>query len=492
MRADELALLTPKEMDVADRAAIASGVAGAALMEAAGRAVADAVMRRWPQCPVAVLCGPGNNGGDGFVAARHLLAAGWPVRLGLLGARADLKGDAAQHAALWTGGIEPLQPALLDGAGVAIDAMFGAGLARPLDGAAKAMVEALGGRAIPVAAVDVPSGLDGATGAVLGAAPEAAITVTFFRKKPGHVLLPGRTLCGTLVLADIGIQASVLGAIGPKAHENGPALWLDAFPWPALEGHKYSRGHLLVLGGAVMTGAARLGARAAARVGAGLVTVAAPAAAWPVYATSLTGIIVQPIAGQADFAQLLADPRRNAVLIGPGAGANEATRAAVLAALGPRRAAVLDADALTIFAGDPTALFTAITGPTVLTPHEGEFVRLFGVLPGDKLARARAAAARSGAVVLLKGADTVVAAPDGRAVVNVNGPPDLATAGSGDVLSGIIAGLLAQRLDPFRAAACAAWLHGAAAAEFGPGLVAEDLIDMLPRVLRRLRAASRS
>ena len=173
----------------------------------------------------------------------------------------------------------------------------------------------------------MPSGLDGATGAVLGAAPQAALTVTFFRKKPGHVLLPGRALCGTLVLADIGIPASVLAAIGPKTHENGPALWLDAFPWPALEGHKYSRGHLLVLGGAVMTGAARLGARAAARVGAGLVTVAAPAAAWPVYAAALTGIIVQPVAGPADFAQLLADPRRNAVLIGPGAGANEATRA---------------------------------------------------------------------------------------------------------------------------------------------------------------------
>jgi len=493
MQADELALLTPREMAAADRAAMAA-VPGAALMEAAGRAVADAVMRRWPKRPVAVLCGPGNNGGDGFVAARHLAAASWTVRLGLLGARAALQGDAAHHAALWTGAVEPLAPALLDGAGLAVDAMFGAGLARPLDGAAKAMVDALASRALPVAAVDVPSGLDGASGAVLGAAPQAALTVTFFRKKPGHLLYPGRALCGTLVLADIGIPASVLGAIAPKTHENGPALWLDAFPWPAPDGHKYRRGHLLVRGGAVMTGAARLGARAAARVGAGLVTLAAPEAAWPVYAASLTGVIVQPVAALADFQRLLADPRRNAVLIGPGAGTDEATRDAVLAALGASRAAVLDADALTVFAGDPGTLFRAIAsaGPTVLTPHEGEFAKLFGARQDDKLARARAAAAQSGAVVLLKGADTVVAAPDGRAVINVNAPPDLATAGSGDVLSGLIAGLLAQGLDPFRAAACAAWMHGAAASEFGPGLVAEDLIETLPRVLRRLRAASRS
>ncbi|HUK59508.1 MAG TPA: NAD(P)H-hydrate dehydratase [Stellaceae bacterium] len=492
MRADELALLTPQEMAAADRVAFVAGVPGQDLMEAAGCTVAAAVMRRWDKCAVAVLCGPGNNGGDGFVAARHLAAAGWPVRLGLLGPREALKGDAAHHAGLWTGPVEPLAPALLDGAGVAIDAIFGAGLARPLEGVAKDVVEALRAREIPSVAVDVPSGLDGATGAVLGAVAPAAITVTFFRKKPGHLLLPGRALCGTLVLADIGIPASVLDAIAPKTHENGPALWLDAFPWPKLDGHKYARGHLLVWGGTVMTGAARLGARAAARMGAGLVTVAARGASWPIYAASLVGVIVQPIAGLPGFEQLLADPRRNAVLIGPGAGTNEATRAAVLAALGARRAAVLDADALTVFAGDRESLFTAIEGPAVLTPHEGEFAKLFGAHPGDKLARARAAAVVSGAVVLLKGADTVVAAPDGRAVINVNGPPELATAGSGDVLAGMIAGLLAQGLDPFRAAACAAWMHGAAAAEFGPGLVAEDLLDMLPRVLRRLSAASRT
>jgi len=488
MPPDDFALLTPDEMARADRAAIAGGVSGIILMEAAGRAVAEAVLRRWPPRPVAVLCGPGNNGGDGFVAARHLAAAGWPVRLGLLGARESLKGDAAHHAGLWTGAVEPLAPALLDGAGLAIDAIFGAGLARAVDGVARAVIEALGARRLPSVAVDVPSGLDGATGVVRGAAAQAAITVTFFRKKPGHLLLPGRALCGELVLADIGIPAAVLGPIAPKTHENAPALWLPAYPWPEATSHKYTRGHLIILGGAVMTGAARLGARAGQRIGAGLVTVAAPASAWPVYAASLASIIVRPLADEAGFAQLIADPRCTGILVGPGAGVQQETRTQALAALASRRATVLDADALTVFADKPETLFAAIAGPTVLTPHEGEFARLFGSGAGDKLSRARAAAAKSGAVVLLKGADTVIAAPDGRAAINANAPPELATAGSGDVLSGLVTGLLAQGLDPFRAAAAACWLHGDAAADFGPGLVADDISEALPAALRRLKA----
>jgi NAD(P)H-hydrate epimerase len=491
MRADDDALLTPEEMAVADRAAIAGGVPGVELMEAAGRAVADAVQRRWSPRPIAVLCGPGNNGGDGFVAARHLARAGWPVRLGLLGPREGLRGDAAHHAALWRGSIEPLS-APLDNAAIVVDAIFGAGLARAVEGEARAAIEVVIARSLPSVAVDVPSGLDGATGAILGIAAPAAITVTFFRKKPGHLLLPGRALCGSLMVADIGIPAAALADVAPRTHENGPAQWLAAYPWPQLEDHKYRRGHLLVLGGAIMTGAARLAARAAGRIGAGLVTLAVPSAAWPVYAASLASVIVRPLAAPGDFAALLADPRRNAVIIGPGAGAgsDEATREHVLAALGARRATVLDADALTAFADRPETLIAAIAAPAVFTPHEGEFARLFGASggPSDKLARARGAAARAQAVVLLKGADTVVAAPDGRAIINANAPPSLATAGSGDVLSGMIGGLLAQGLDPFRAAAAGAWLHGEAARSFGLGLVAEDLIDALPAVLRRLKA----
>src|SRR5947209_8610144 len=481
------ALLTPAQMGEADRLAIAAGVPGIELMENAGRKVADAVSRRWPPQPVAVLCGPGSNGGDGFVAARVLAERGWPVGLALLGSVAALRGDAALAAARWPGAVEPLAPAALDGAELVLDGIFGAGLARPVDGTARAVLEAIGDRRLPVVAIDVPSGIDGASGEVRGIAPRAAVTVTFFRKKPGHLLLPGRSYCGETVLEQIGIPGSVLDRIAPHTVENAPDWWRDAFPRPSLETHKYVRGHALVAGGVVMTGAARLAARAAARLGAGLVTVAAPEAAFPIYAAALTGVIVHPVADIAAFQGFLADKRRNAALIGPGAGVGGETRARTLGILGAGKRAVLDADALTSFAEDPDTLFSAIRSPCVMTPHAGEFSRLFDIA-GDKPERARRAARQSGAVVLLKGADTVIAAPDGRAAVNANAPPQLATAGSGDVLAGIVLGLLAQGFEPFAAAAAAAWIHGAAARRFGLGLVAEDLIDAIGPVLQDLLA----
>lgn len=475
-------------MGEADRLTIAGGIPGITLMENAGRAVADAVARRWPPRPLAVLCGPGNNGGDGFVAARILAERGWTVRLALLGERAALKGDAALAASRWPGEIAPLDLAALDGAGLVIDALFGAGLARPIDGVAAQVITALGERRLPVVAVDVPSGIDGAGGAVRGVAPKAALTVTFFRRKPGHVLLPGRMHCGETVVAPIGIAPGVLDAVAPDTAANHPAWWFRDFPWADPDGHKYRRGHALVAGGAVMTGAARLAARAAARLGAGLVTVAAPAPAFPIYAAALTGVIVAPVAGREDFAALLADQRRNAALIGPGAGTTPETRARVLDILAAGKATVLDADALTVFTDRPADLLGAVRSPCVMTPHEGEFARVFGAdQAAGKLDRARRAAKASGAVVLLKGADTVIAAPDGRAAINENAPPTLATAGSGDVLGGIVLGLVAQGMPAFAAAAAAAWLHGAAARRFGPGLVAEDLIETLPAVLAELQ-----
>jgi len=482
-------LLTVAQMYAADRAAMESGIPGTDLMERAGAAVADAVMARWSPRPVAVLCGPGNNGGDGFVAARRLAEAGWPVRLALLGEVAALKGDAAWAASTWDGPVVPAEPAALDGAALAVDALFGAGLARPLEGAALALVRGLERRRLPVVAVDVPSGVSGDDGGVRGAAARAALTVTFFRRKPGHLLLPGRALCGEVVAADIGIPERVLDAIGPTAWENGPALWGDRFPVPGAEQHKYDRGHALVLGGAVMTGAARLAARAAMRVGAGLVTVAAPPESVPVYALSLASLIVQPAPDAAAFAALLDDPRRNAVLLGPGAGVGEDLRAAVRAALDRGRACVLDADVFAAFRGDLAALRPGLDARSLLTPHGGEFARLFGDLPGSRLDRARAAAALCGAAVLLKGADTVVAHPDGRVAVNANAPPDLATAGSGDVLAGLAAGLIAQGVEGWEAGCMAAWLHGEMGREAGPGLVADDLPEALPAVLRRLRPA---
>jgi NAD(P)H-hydrate epimerase len=478
------ALLTVAEMYAADKAALAGGVAGEALMEAAGIAVADAVLALGSPRPVAVLCGPGYNGGDGFVAARHLKAAGWPVRLALLGDRAALKGDAKTNAERWDGGVEPLSPAVLEGAAVVVDALFGAGLARAIDGVARDTIAAIGERVC--IAVDVPSGVHGDSGEILGIAPRARATVTFFRRKPGHVLLPGRIHCGDVKVVDIGIPAGVLDAILPQQAANAPALWAAAFPWPTLDQHKYSRGHAVISGGPQMTGAARLAARAAQRIGAGMVTVAAPADNAVVYKVALEGVIVHGLRDTASYAELIEDPRVTACLIGPGNGITPMTREQTLAALRARKAVVLDADALTVFEETRDLLFAAIEGPCLLTPHEGEFRRLFDAA-GDKLSRARAAAKASGAVVLLKGADTVIAAPDGRAVVNENAPAELATAGAGDVLAGLAAGLAAQGMEMFDAACAAAWLHGAAAREVGPGLIAADLPDRLPSVLRALR-----
>jgi len=486
MNALDLILLTPIEMGQADKAAVSSGVGSAELMENAGRAVASAVRSRWSLRPVTVLCGPGNNGGDGFVAARHLHEWGWPVKVALLGPVDRLTGDAAHFAARWQGVVEPLSLASLDGAGLVVDALFGAGLSRPLEGEAATVVQGLAARNIPVCAVDVPSGLDGRSGEARGPVAAADVTVTFFRKKPGHLLLPGRLLCGDLIVADIGIPATVLHQIGAKTHENGPGLWLDVYPWPQADAHKYRRGHVLVVGGAVMTGAARLSALGAARIGAGLVTIAAPAAAWGVYASALTSIMVQPFDDADRLVGILDDARKNAIVIGPGAGVSDATRQHAAQALATRRNVVLDADAITSFTADPHALFAAIGGPCVLTPHEGEFSRIFSAR-GDKLERARAAARQSNAVVVIKGADTVIAAPDGRAVVNANAPADLATGGTGDVLAGFIAGLMAQGLKPFRAAAAAVWLHGEAARLSGPGLISEDLPEALRPALRALK-----
>jgi len=479
------ALLTPQQMNEADRLTIAGGTPGSVLMERAGRGVADTISRRWPRRPLMVLCGPGNNGGDGFVAARVLAERGWPVRVALLGSVEALRGDAAEAAHGWRRPVEPLMPAALDGARLVIDGIFGAGLTRPVEGAARAVIEALGERRLPVVAIDVPSGVDGASGEVRGIAPRATATVTFLRKKPGHLLLPGRSHCGEIILVQIGIPEAVLDPVAPDSAANDPLWWLAGIPAPSLESHKYTRGHALVVGGAVMTGAARLAAKSAARTGAGLVTLAAPEASFSIYAAALTGVIVHPLAGLDDFQALLADKRRNAVLIGPGAGVGAETRDSTLATLEAQKRAVLDADALTSFGNDPGTLFSAIRSPCVMTPHEGEFARLFDAA-GSKPERARRAARQSGAVILLKGADTVIAAPDGRVAINTNAPPELATAGSGDVLAGIVLGLLAQGMEPFAAAAAAVWMHGDAARRIGPGLISEDLIETLAPVLRDL------
>jgi hydroxyethylthiazole kinase-like uncharacterized protein yjeF len=487
-----LELLTVEEMGRADRLTIQGGIKGAVLMENAGRAVADEVSRRFPDAEtVMVLCGPGNNGGDGFVAARHLRERGYKVRLGFNGDPTRLPTDAAAMAKLWSEGRVKLSADLLAGSDVVVDALFGAGLARPIEGAFAELIDDVNASGLPVVAIDVPSGIDGTTGEVRGTAIEAVSTVTFFRLKPGHLLLPGRLHCGEVKLAQIGIPDSLLTTIAPKAFANEPLLWLSNFPWPKPEGHKYARGHAVVVSGpAYSTGAARLGARGALRVGAGLVTVASPRDAIKVNAAQLTAIMVREANDARALANLLADERKNAVLIGPGILVGERTKELVFAALASNAAVVLDADAITSFSDDAKRLFAAIRSrkaPVIMTPHDGEFARLFGdIRAASKLERAREAAARSGAVILLKGSDTVVAAPDAIASVNATTSQWLATAGSGDVLGGMVAGLLAQRMTAFQAASAAVWLHGSAAKAFGPGLIAEDIPEMLPGVLRDL------
>jgi hydroxyethylthiazole kinase-like uncharacterized protein yjeF len=489
-------VLTSAEMERVDRLTMAEGTPGFALMLSAGQAVAEAAMDLVADGPILVVAGCGNNGGDGFVAAAELTARGRDVSVILLCERESLRGDAASAARGWKHPVLPFNPQAIGRPALIIDALFGAGLNRPVKGEPHDMIEAINANGAPVLSVDLPSGVNGTSAAVMGVAVRAAETVTFFRRKPAHLLLPGRIYCGRVRLADIGIDPRVLEEIGPRTFENIPSVWRKAFPVPQIDGHKYARGHAVVVsGGIATTGAARMSARGALRAGAGLVTLASPRDALAVNASALSAVMVRAIDTTVEFAELLADKRLNACVIGPGAGLGDRTRDFVLAALSAKRNLVLDADALTSFADAPDHLFEAIKTSrdlgVVLTPHEGEFPRLFSDLSNkhpfrSKLERVRAAAERSGAVVLLKGPDTVVASPDGRATIAANAPPWLATAGAGDVLAGMISGMQAQGVPAFEAASIAVWMHGEAAAEAGPGLIAEDLPEVLPAVFRRL------
>jgi len=491
-------LLTTNEMQRADALAVEAGVASLDLMEAAGRSVADVVQELAEDVGhrVTILCGPGNNGGDGFVAARLLKNVGLEVRVYLLGDEAAITGDAKAMLHRLSGKVAALSPSSVEDSvsdtDVIVDALFGAGLSRALTDDAADVVAAANASDAPVVSVDVPSGLDGNRGAADGPVIAAARTVTFFRLKPGHLLQPGRTLCGVTTVADIGTPDVVLNSIKPTTLHNVPATWRAQLPQLRHDGHKYDRGHAVVVSGpATQTGAARLAARGALRIGAGLVSVASPVDATEINASQLTTIMIESFASLAGLQHILSDKRKNAVLIGPGRGVVPETRDDVATVLQSGAATVLDADALTVFADHRNNLVDAIQAmpdrPVVITPHEGEFARLFPDLKGDKLTRARDAAALLNVVVVLKGSDTVIAGPHGYAAINDNAPATLATAGSGDVLAGLITGLLAQQMPAFEAACAAVWLHGAAADAFGLGLIAEDLPEQLPRVLRRLQ-----
>ncbi|MDP8997669.1 MAG: NAD(P)H-hydrate dehydratase [Pseudomonadota bacterium] len=482
-------ILAVKEMREADRLAVQSHkISSRRLIENAGRAVANEIIRRFKKCAVAVICGPGNNGGDGFVVARILTAQKWPVTLFLTVAPTSLLGDAAHMCKLWkkpvhefatfgTSFEKKASPKLI------VDAIFGTGLNREFP---QSWAAAIAAAKVPVVAVDVPSGLDGDTGRAIGSCIKADVTVTFFRKKPVHVLQPGRSLCGEIIVADIAIPANVLETIKPQLWENSsPQL-----PIIATSAYKFSRGHAVVWSGPELaTGASRLAALAAARAGAGVVSLVGYSDALRAQAAHVTSIMLKPVDGESDFIQLLSDKRITALCIGPAAGVSEKMRRMVLVALRSGAACVLDADALMSFEEAPADLFTAIkelpNRPVIMTPHEGEFNRLFKSLADSiesKVEVARRASSVSGAVVVFKGPDTVIAAPDGAAKINSNAPAKLATAGSGDVLAGIITGLLAQGMAGFDAASAGVWLHGDAAGRVDRrNIIAEDLIAEIGR-----------
>lgn len=484
------ALLTPDQMGKADKMTIDAGTDSFKLMELAGRAVFDRLITSYSAANhILVFCGPGNNGGDGYIVAELLRQAGRQVVVTSLTDTASLKGDAGLAFRTWRGKITPFHPSLLDEAELVVDALFGAGLDRPVEGPALAMIEAINSSDISVLSVDLPSGVDGRNGKSLGIAVMAEETVTFFRQKPGHLLMPGRGLCGNVTIADIGISDDVLDALNITTFENAPGVWGEHWPGYSPDGHKYMRGHAVVLsGGPLSTGAARLSATAALRVGAGLTSIAGSYDALLIHAAHVTSIMLKEAATPDALESLLTDPRYNAVAAGPGLGLTDKTRAMVEVLLKSGAALTLDADALTIFENDREHLFSTLKSRdklTILTPHEGEFKRLFGPITGSesKLELTRSAARAASSVVVLKGPDTVIASPDGRAAINGNAPPWLATAGSGDVLTGIITGLRAQGMPAFEAACAGVWLHGEAGNRLGPFLIAEELESGLSELL---------
>ena len=476
-------ILTVAQMGEADRQTIVGGVPGFVLMQRAGAAVAEAIAALWSARRTVVLCGPGNNGGDGFVAAKALADAGWEVAVALEGEPGALRGDAAQAAHAWGGEIGALSTISLNGAALVIDAIFGAGLSRALTKRVVDILRAAEASGAPIVAIDLPSGLPGDASAPLDYAPRCALTVTFHRRKPAHVLQPARSLCGEVVVADIGLQSAPT-----QLFENTTQLWAGRLPWPKTESYKTERGRLIVISGEMWsTGAARLAARAGLRIGAGLVTILSPPDALIVNAAQSTAVMVRPFDSDVELEE--AAENADAAVIGPAAGVTEATVANLLALARTGAAMVVDADALTVFRDDPGELFQALDRDDVLTPHIGEFERVFpGLLKQtpERITAVRRAAERAGAVVLLKGPDTVIAAPDGRCAVNLNGSPWLATAGSGDTLAGFIAGLIAQGMDSFEAACAGVWIHAEAAARHGPGLISEDLPELAVGVMRDL------
>lgn len=480
-------ILSVEQMYEADRRAIEGGVAGIILMENAGQGIAAHMEKGWDKCTVLVLCGPGNNGGDGYVVARALSEAGWPVQVAAYGDPKSLKGDAYAMYEKYEGDVGGWSDIDLDDVDLVVDGIFGAGFRGDLPAEMVDVFDEITACEIPVVAIDVPSGMNGSTGDASEGTLFCDLTVSFFRPKTGHLLYPGRSHTGLLEIVDIGIPDTVLEVIDIETFENDEELWLDAMPQMQETAHKYDRGHAAVVGGGMSsTGAAKIASKTALRSGAGAVTVVTPPSALMSYSIALEAVMVKAVESAEDFGAWLTTKRIAAVLIGPGNGVHDRTRSFVETALSLECVVVLDADALTAFADSASDLFDLIGnktgGPVILTPHEAEFKRLFDI-EGSAIERCRFAANQSGAIVLLKGASTVIAEPKGRLVVNTNAPQWLATAGSGDALAGIITGLAAASDDFFSMVCAAAWIHGETGNRFGPGLIAEDMSHIIPSIL---------
>ena len=483
-------ILSTKEIYAAEKAAMDQNIPGLQLMENAGNAVARETAGIVDGRKVVVLCGPGNNGGDGFVAARILQNNGIHVQVATLDDPKRLTGDAKKNFKRWNASVEYTRNVRIEEhQPLIVDALFGSGLSRPLKNEALKIVNEITARDLDSIAIDIPSGINGDTGCILGGAIPAIKTITFLRPKPGHFLYPGKEFCGELTIKDIGIPDSIMGKVNPRIFINHPKLWnaTTNFLSRHWSDNKYSRGHSIIFGGPTMTGAAKLAAKAARRIGSGLATISCAQESFDRYCGDALGTIIESHTSTKNFLRTLGDKRKNAVLIGPGAGLNKKTHEIVLQTLSIReKSVVLDADALTVFERDPKVLFDSIRNPCILTPHTGEFERLFK-FKGDRLSSACNAAKQSNAVIIFKGADTIIASPCGRSAINCNAPPQLATAGTGDVLAGLAVGILAQGISPFEAACASVWLHSESARCFGDGLIAEDLLETLPSVLNSMR-----
>lgn len=488
-------ILTVRAMSAADAHAIQKGQSGIALMQTAGAALARAITSRFAARGTAVLCGPGNNGGDGWEVAQGLKAQGWDVTVFSLVERSALKGDAAIAASRWSGPVRPMETFEPHRHALVVDALFGAGLSRPLEGLCADIAKQLDGSDSVVVSADIPSGLNGDLGRASGPVMRADLTVTFHRLKPAHLLQPGRSLCGEIVLADIGIPDSWSASIPACAQVNSPDLWALPCPLAMAQTHKHKRGRLCVLSGPPgSTGAAVLSARAGLIGGAGFVTLLSGAKDVADLSLSEPSLVVRALDNQQTLGRQLDGLRANGLVLGPGGGMTSLLKAQVIEALRSGVPLVLDADALSLFENDPQALFADLHEGVVLTPHAGEFARLFPGLATktdqNKIEVTQRAASICGAIILYKGADTVIATPDGRVRVNVHASPRLATAGTGDVLAGLIGSFLAQGMNAFDAASAGAFVHGEAGRLCGSGSTVNTVLAQLPEALARIRALS--